>query len=67
MYLAELEHFLNLIEGAGRAAILSDGEQGAAVLTVALAALQSAAEGRTIHLDESGEPAAAWLSRFDRP
>ncbi len=56
MYKDELRHFVSCVRGE-IARPLIDGEQGAAVLAIALAALRSSEDGRAIDL--SGEP---WLS-----
>ena len=68
MYTAELAHFLQAVRGRGGAIEpLCTGEEGAAVLSVALAALRSAAEGKSVEVTTQEEPAATWLRSFDRP
>ena len=67
MYTAELAHFLQAVQEGGAIEPLSTGEEGAAVLSVALAALRSAAEGTSIELTTHEEPTATWLRSFDRP
>jgi predicted dehydrogenase len=67
MYTAELAHFLEAVQEGGAIEPLSTGEEGAAVLTVALAALRSAAEGESIDMTTQNEPTATWLRGFDRP
>ena len=62
MYLTELRHFVRCVQGDGPLDPLSSGEQGAAVLSLALAALRSSSEGRAVAMAELGEPAATWLS-----
>lgn len=63
MYVDELRHFAGCARGElGRPLI--DGEQGAAVLALALAALRSAEEGRTIDLVAGGDPTRTWLRSF---
>lgn len=61
MYLAELRHFVGCIRDEVER-LRVDGEQGAAVLAVALAALRSAAEGRSIDLREEHRQ---WLSSLN--
>lgn len=64
MYRRELQHFVACARGE-IANPLIDGEQGAAVLAVALAALRSAADGRAIDfVAEADQVTRAWLSRF---
>jgi predicted dehydrogenase len=67
MYTAEVAHFLQAVQEGGAIEPLSTGEEGAAVLTVALAALRSAAEGKSIELTTQEEPRLTWLRSFDRP
>jgi predicted dehydrogenase len=64
MYLDELRQFVVRIRLAGSAAP-PDGRQGAAVLALALSALRSAAEGRTIDLHAQAGSTPLWLSSFD--
>jgi hypothetical protein len=53
MYLDELRHFVACVRGEVDRPLI-DGEQGAAILAIALAALNSAARGRTVELIEQG-------------
>jgi hypothetical protein len=43
-----------------------DGEQGAAILAIALAAKRSSAEGRAIDFHGEEEPLKTWLSSLGR-
>jgi predicted dehydrogenase len=61
MYVAELRHFVDCVREDVEPPLI-DGEQGAAIVVLALAALRSSAEGRTIDLRTQGEPIASWLS-----
>jgi predicted dehydrogenase len=61
MYLAELRHFVSCVRGEIERPLI-DGEQGAAVLTIALAGLRSSASGQAIDLQAEGEPTTTWLS-----
>jgi predicted dehydrogenase len=64
MYMDELRHLVSCVRGA-RARPLIDGEQGAAVLAIALAALRSTAEGRSIDLaHEADATIRQWLSHL---
>jgi len=45
---------------------LIDGEQGAAVLAIALAGLRSSSTGRAVDLEQEGEPIATWLTSLGR-
>jgi predicted dehydrogenase len=63
MYVDELRHFVETVEGAARPSTL-EARQGAAVLALALAALRSAAEGRTIDLQSDDQATREWLSSF---
>jgi len=66
MYKEELRHLVACIRG-DLARPLVDGEQGAAILAVALAALRSAATGRTIDFDtDTDATAQRWLKHLDR-
>lgn len=60
MYVDELRHFVDCVRGEV-AHPLIDGEQGAGVLATALAALRSAAEGRTIDLLAADDATPTWL------
>ena len=59
MYLAELSHFVGCVRDEIERPLI-DGEQGAAVLAIALAGLRSAATGCAIDLQE--EPTKTWLT-----
>jgi predicted dehydrogenase len=61
MYLDELREFV----GDKALPRLADGEQGAAVLAIALAALRSSSEGRTVDFREEAEPVRTWLSSLN--
>jgi predicted dehydrogenase len=65
MYLAELQHFVGCVRGEIDRPLV-DGEQGAAIVAIALAGLRSAAEGRAIDLRAEGGPYATWLHSLDR-
>jgi predicted dehydrogenase len=65
MYLAELHHFVDCVRGE-IARPLIDGEQGAAVLAIALAGLRSATTGRAINLQTAEEPTRTWLTSLGR-
>jgi predicted dehydrogenase len=65
MYLAELQHFIACARGDVEQPLI-DGEQGAAVLAIALAGLRSSAEGRAIDLEAEGEPVTGWLKSLGR-
>src|SRR5579864_4288053 len=61
MYRKELQHFVACVRGE-IARPMVDAEQGAAVLSIALAALRSAAEGRRIDFAIDADPLTrAWL------
>jgi predicted dehydrogenase len=63
MYLEELRHFLACVRAdAERECRLPDGEQGAAVLAIALAALRSSDEGRAIDFRTEDTETRSWLS-----
>jgi predicted dehydrogenase len=66
MYVDELRHFVETLRTCPGSPSL-DGREGAAVLAVALAALRSAAEGRTIDFSFSDETTRGWLSSFKSP
>ena len=66
MYLAELRHFASCVRGDIDRPLI-DGEQGAAILAIALAALKSSREGQAIDLHAQGEPVSTWLSSLGRP
>jgi predicted dehydrogenase len=60
MYLAELKHFAACVRGEIDRPLI-DGEQGAAVLAITLAALSSSRTGRAIDFQSQGEPLGTWL------
>jgi predicted dehydrogenase len=67
MYTDELEHVIDAVRGTSAQSI-AEGEQGAAVLAIALAALRSSAEGRTIDFQDPRDADAttrAWLSSLN--
>jgi predicted dehydrogenase len=66
MYLAELRHFVGCVSGQ-LARPLIDGQQGAAIVAIALAGKRSSDEGRHIDLSAEGEPVTTWLSSLGRP
>jgi predicted dehydrogenase len=74
MYIDELRAFANAIQGRHQhpdqhgdgPQTLATGEQGAAVLAIALAALQSARDGQTIDFTHAEEPIHTWLSKLGR-
>ncbi len=59
-FLRELREFQGRIQGEP-GGIGASGEQGAAVLAIALAALRSSAEGRRVDLISEPEPVQQWL------
>jgi predicted dehydrogenase len=63
MYREELRHFAGCVRGEISRPLV-DGEQGAAVLAIALAALHSAAEGRAIDFRDADSVTRAWLARL---
>jgi predicted dehydrogenase len=65
MYVEELEQFIQSVRGEVERPSI-DGEQGAAILALALAALSSSAEGRTVEMGTLGEPVTTWLSSLGR-
>lgn len=66
MYLAELEHFAACVRGDIERPLI-DGQQGAAVLAMTLAALRSSTDGRAVDLHAQGEPLNTWLNSLGRP
>jgi predicted dehydrogenase len=66
MYLAELQHFAACVRGEIERPLI-DGQQGAAVLAITLAAHESSRKGQAIDLKGEGEPLNAWLSSLGRP
>jgi predicted dehydrogenase len=65
MYLAELRHFVACVRGEIERPLI-DGEQGAAILAIALAGLRSSKTGRAIDLQQEGEPITSWLTSLGR-
>lgn len=65
MYRAELEEFVAYVRGDGPGR-LATGEQGAAIVALARAALRSSDSGTAIDLASEGEPVTAWLSSLGR-
>jgi predicted dehydrogenase len=63
MYLDELRHFAACARGE-LALPLVDGEQGAAVLAIALAALRSARDGQAVDFRDESALVQGWLSRL---
>jgi predicted dehydrogenase len=61
MYLAEMRHFVGCVRGEIERPLI-DGEQGAAILAIALAGLRSSNEGTMIDLRAEGEPVSTWLT-----
>jgi predicted dehydrogenase len=66
MYVDELRYFVESLPAQHRPPDM-DGRQGAAVLAIALAALESARQGRTIDLQNEDEAIRGWLSSFSFP
>jgi predicted dehydrogenase len=66
MYLAELWQFARWVEGDGQGP-LADGQQGAAILGLALAGLRAADDGCTVDLEREGEPLGTWLRSLLAP
>jgi len=60
MYLAELDHFARCVRGEIERPLI-DGKQGAAILAITLAALESSHNGQAIDLQVAGEPVSTWL------
>jgi predicted dehydrogenase len=60
MYVAELRHFAACVRGEIDRPLI-DGQQGAAILAIALASLRSSETGRAIDLEAEGEPVTTWL------
>ena len=63
MYLAELWQLARWVT-EGEQGPLASGEQGAAILGLALAGLRAAADGCTIDLESEGEPLTRWLAQL---
>jgi predicted dehydrogenase len=66
MYVDELRSFVDDVRAGARPSA-QQAEQGAAVLAIALAALRSAAQGRTIDLHAEDPATGVWLSSFRSP
>jgi predicted dehydrogenase len=66
MYLAELRHFVGCVRGEIERPLV-DGQQGAAVLAIALAAQRAASDGRTVDVWDADECTRAWLTSLDQP
>jgi predicted dehydrogenase len=64
MYKDELRHFASWVRGETAVGPIADGEQGAAVLAIGLAALRSASEGRAVDFRAEDESVRAWLARL---
>jgi predicted dehydrogenase len=65
MFKAELRQLVKVIERGSGETRLCNADQGAAVLSVALAALESAATGRAIDMSTLDEPGPTWLRSFE--
>ncbi len=65
MYLDELRHGAAYVQGDA-AGPLASGEQGAAILAIALAALRSAHDGQAVNLQAEEEPVPTWLTSLGR-
>jgi predicted dehydrogenase len=63
MYLDELRYFAAGVRHEP-AAPLANGEQAAAVLAIALAALQSSADGRAVDFRNEGDSVRRWLTQL---
>ncbi|MBV9894832.1 MAG: Gfo/Idh/MocA family oxidoreductase [Chloroflexi bacterium] len=63
MYLDELRHFVKCVRGEIAQALI-DGDQGAAVLAVALAALRAARDGVTVDFRQEDAAVRGWLSHL---
>ena len=66
MYLDELRHFAACVRGEVERPLI-DGEQGAAILALCLAALQSADEGHAVNLQHAPDQVKQWLSTLGKP
>jgi predicted dehydrogenase len=66
MYLAELRHFADCVRGEVERPLI-DGEQGAAVLAIALAAGRAASTGLRVDLCDTDHDTRAWLSSLGQP
>jgi predicted dehydrogenase len=65
MFKAELTHLASCIDGEVERPLI-DGQQGAAVLSIALAALRSSDTGHMVDLQSTGEPVSTWLKTLGR-
>jgi predicted dehydrogenase len=65
MFKAELTHLASCIDGEVERPLI-DGQQGAAVLSIALAALRSSDTGHMVDLQSAGEPVSTWLKTLGR-
>jgi predicted dehydrogenase len=63
MYMEELRHFVGCVRGEIDRPLI-DGEQGAAVLAIALAALHSSNSGRAVDFREADSDTRGWLARL---
>jgi predicted dehydrogenase len=63
MYMEELRHFVACVRGYVPRPLI-DGEQGAAVLTIALSALRSAADGQAVDFRDAHTVTRDWLARL---
>ena len=61
MYLAELRHFVACVRGEIERPLV-DGQQAAAVLAIALAALRASTDGRSVDLLDADDCTRAWLT-----
>jgi predicted dehydrogenase len=61
MYVDELRHFVACVRDDAKQPLI-DGQQGAAILALALAALRSSSEARTIELASEDETTKGWLN-----
>jgi predicted dehydrogenase len=66
MYVAEIAHFAACVRGELERPLI-DGQQGAAILAISLAARRSAAEGQALDLDAEREPVTTWLNSLTHP
>ena len=65
MYLDELRHFAACVRGEIEQPLV-DGVQGAAVLAIALAALESAQAGRALDLQQQPDHVKGWLNSLGK-
>ncbi len=67
MFVDELRAFARTVQDGDAAPTpLATGEQGAAILAVALAALQSARDGQAVDFTHAEEPIESWLKSLGR-